>query len=371
MELTPEERQKIYEEEKARIEARERLERERQAPGRESTVNLQPNVAGLLCYVGWWISGLVFFIIEQKNEWIRFHAAQSLITFGSIVVFGMLINLIPWVGPPLAGVTWFIGFVLWIVLMIKAYNGERFKLGIFGDFAEKLVASTGTPSSPAPGTEPPQAQTSEGVPTAPAAIAEGPSMISEERPGTPAVNQNMTGTDSVEQHIDRKVKEYFRKKQSGYIVGSAFAIAWSIILLVFLNFFNEYIAYYYREVVNGREVWVHDSFFTGEISQWLPILTTTLILSIIGNIIIIVFYRPLLRKIVSFILDVFGLATVISLLVIYPFNFEVLPSDVAASISAIAMTVVLIGISVGIVIGLIVRLIQMLVALTKGTINQD
>ncbi len=358
MELTPEERQKIYEEEKARIEARERLERERQAPGKESTVDLQPNVAGLLCYVGWWISGLIFFIIEQKNEWIRFHAAQAIITFGSIVVVGSVINLIPWVGPPLAGITWFIGFVLWIVLMIKAYNGERFKLGIFGDFAEKLVASSGTPSSPTSDTEKPAGRTDEGVPTAPASVVI-------EEPYT------VDSPEHIEQHIDRKVKEYFRKKQSGYIIGSAFAIAWSIILLVFLNFFNEYFAYYNLETINGREVWVHNSFFTSEIGQWLPILTTTLVLAIVGHIIIIVLYRPLLRKIITFVLDIFGLATVISLLVIYPFNFDVIPNDAAASIMAIAVTVVLIGISIGIAISLIVRLIQGFIALTKGTINQD
>ena len=368
MELTPEERRKIYEEEKARIEARERLEKERQAPGTESTVNLEPKVAGLLCYVGWWISGLIFFIIEQKNDWIRFHAAQSLITFGSIVVFGSLVAPIPWVGLPLAIVTWFIGFVLWIVLMVKAYNGERFKLGIFGDFAEKLVASTGTAAPPSADTT--GTRTHEDISPAPAEINEPPPTGSAV-PVEAVATHRASDSDGLEERIDRKIREYFHKKQTGHIIGSAFAIAWSIIVLVFLNFFHEYVAYYTSETVNGHQVWVNHSVFTADISQWLPLLTTTMVLSIIGHIIIIAFYRPLLRKITLFILDIFSLATVVALLVIYPFNFNVIPNELAASITGVVVTAVLIATSIGFTISLIVRLIQMLVALTRGEINLD
>src|SRR4030042_294014 len=157
MELSPEERRKIYEEEKARVEAREQLERERQGISGGSTVNLQPNVAGLLCYLGAWITGIIFIVLEQKNKWIRFHAAQSIVTFGSLWIAGMVFGWIPIIGPVFSTILGITGFVLWIVLMVKAYHGERYRVPWAADLAEMMVGSVGripdyppTPPPPAP-----------------------------------------------------------------------------------------------------------------------------------------------------------------------------------------------------------------------------
>ena len=75
MELSPEERRQIYEEERARIEAEQR-----QMSIGGSTTGLEPNVAGLLCYLGGWITGIIFLVIEQKSRFVRFHALQSIVT---------------------------------------------------------------------------------------------------------------------------------------------------------------------------------------------------------------------------------------------------------------------------------------------------
>ena len=96
--LSPEERRKIYEEEKARIEARESLERERKITSSETSTGLIPNVAALLCYVGFWVSGIILFVLEQKNREVRFHALQSIIVFGTLTVAGTILSLIPVVG---------------------------------------------------------------------------------------------------------------------------------------------------------------------------------------------------------------------------------------------------------------------------------
>jgi uncharacterized membrane protein len=105
---------------------------------------LEPNVAGLLCYLVGWITGLIFFLIEEKDEFVRFHAMQSIIVFGAITVVNILLYilwLIPvvgWIfGALLASILWVLAVVLWIILMIKAYQGERFKLPIAGNIAEK------------------------------------------------------------------------------------------------------------------------------------------------------------------------------------------------------------------------------------------
>jgi uncharacterized membrane protein/ribosomal protein L40E len=108
-----------------------------------STTSLEPNVAGLLCYLAFWITGLIFILIEKENKFVRFHAMQSIVTFGSlhvlIILFGILdgLHVIGWLFYILWLLTLVLSFVLWIVLMIKAYQGERFKLPIAGDIAEK------------------------------------------------------------------------------------------------------------------------------------------------------------------------------------------------------------------------------------------
>ena len=98
MELSPEEKRRIYEEEKARIEAEEKLSKEKRASEGVSSTNLEPNVGGLLCYLGMWITGIIFLIIEQKNRLIRFHAIQSIIVFGFLFVASAILNKIPFVG---------------------------------------------------------------------------------------------------------------------------------------------------------------------------------------------------------------------------------------------------------------------------------
>jgi|MudIll2142460700_1097286.scaffolds.fasta_scaffold26491_5 uncharacterized membrane protein/ribosomal protein L40E len=108
-----------------------------------STTSLEPNVAGLLCYLATWITGLIFILIEKENKFVRFHAMQSIVAFGAIFVAYILLmglGFIPVIGLLFDILSWILAllaFVLWIVLMVKAYQGERFKLPIAGDIAEK------------------------------------------------------------------------------------------------------------------------------------------------------------------------------------------------------------------------------------------
>ena len=141
MELTPEERRRIYEEEKARIEAEGKGAPMPGKPADENTLNLDPKAAGLLCYLGVWVTGIIFLVIEQKNQWIRFHAAQSIVVFASLFIAAMIFRWIPYAGGPIASIIGIVTFILWIILMVKAYNGERFKIAVAGDIAEAMVAS--------------------------------------------------------------------------------------------------------------------------------------------------------------------------------------------------------------------------------------
>jgi len=96
---------------------------------------LPKNTKAALCYVGVWVTGLIFLLLEKKDRFVRFHAMQSLVTFIGLTILTM-VPIIGWILSPLIMI---LGFILWIVLIIKAYQGEEFVLPIVGEFAKKQL----------------------------------------------------------------------------------------------------------------------------------------------------------------------------------------------------------------------------------------
>jgi uncharacterized membrane protein len=113
---------------------------ENKAPEPNKTSSgIQQNVAGLLCYLLWWVTGIVFLIVEKENKIVRFHAWQSIFTFGAITIIQIILSFIPFVGWILGIIVWIISVIIWIVCMMKAYQGVSFKLPIVGNIAENQV----------------------------------------------------------------------------------------------------------------------------------------------------------------------------------------------------------------------------------------
>jgi len=115
---------------------------------------LSENAAGLLCYVLGWLTGLIFFLID-KRPYVRFHAAQSLVVFGGLHILTAVLGVFFGVGWLFGGwgawstlgfgaglhlILRLVAFILWIVLMIKAYQGERFRVPLAADLAESIAA---------------------------------------------------------------------------------------------------------------------------------------------------------------------------------------------------------------------------------------
>ncbi len=111
-------------------------ESERQNLGTTDT-GIKPNIAALLAYLLGFVTGLVFLLIEKNNKFVRFHAMQSIVVFGAIFVLQWVISFVPVAGAVVSGLLSILGVVCWIVLMVKAYQGEKYKLPWVGDVAEK------------------------------------------------------------------------------------------------------------------------------------------------------------------------------------------------------------------------------------------
>ena len=104
--------------------------------GKTST-GMQPNVAACLSYVGWFVTGIIFYVIEKENKFVRFHAMQSIISFAFLFVVSFVLGFIPIIGWAIGMLVSLTALILWIILMIKAFQGEKFKLPIVGDIAEQ------------------------------------------------------------------------------------------------------------------------------------------------------------------------------------------------------------------------------------------
>lgn len=114
----------------------------------DNVFELEPNQAGLLCYVLGWITGLIFLLmVEEDNKFVRFHALQSIIFTGALTLMSVVISMIQAVTPfvvtgilgTVSMLMWLIGFAFWVVVMFKAYQDETFKLPLFGKLAVKYT----------------------------------------------------------------------------------------------------------------------------------------------------------------------------------------------------------------------------------------
>jgi uncharacterized membrane protein len=114
---------------------------------------LAENIAGLLCYVLGWVTGIIFFLID-KRPFVRFHAAQSIVVFGGLhvilILLGHFVGFGFFGGWGWNGGSWglivllyelinLVSFILWILLMIKAAQHEKFRVPIAAEFADQLA----------------------------------------------------------------------------------------------------------------------------------------------------------------------------------------------------------------------------------------
>ncbi|MBI4100736.1 hypothetical protein HY439_03295 [Candidatus Microgenomates bacterium] len=92
--------------------------------------NEDQNLKAALTYLGFFFTG-IFFLLSEKDKFVRFHAMQSTIVFGVLSVLNFVPLLSIFVVP--------VGLILWVFLMYKAYSGEKYKLPYIGEIAERQV----------------------------------------------------------------------------------------------------------------------------------------------------------------------------------------------------------------------------------------
>ncbi|MHB8573091.1 MAG: DUF4870 domain-containing protein [Candidatus Dormibacteria bacterium] len=122
-----------------------------QGPGgfMPTSTGLDPRLACALCYAFWWLSGLVFLLVEKQSPQVRFHAWQSIFVFGAFTIISIGLNITSSMMSAVNSLGMSIGlgcvglllgvaeFVMWILLMYRAYQGQMWRAPIVGDMAAR------------------------------------------------------------------------------------------------------------------------------------------------------------------------------------------------------------------------------------------
>ena len=107
-------------------------------PGKSST-GLDQNTAGALAYVGGALTGIVFLAIEKDSRFVRFHAMQSTITFLGVLLLHLALTALGVLGFVIYPFFLVAVLILWIVLIVLAFQGRQYKLPYIGEMAEKRL----------------------------------------------------------------------------------------------------------------------------------------------------------------------------------------------------------------------------------------
>ena len=112
---------------------------------------MSENVAALLSYLLGWVTGIIFFLID-KRPFVRFHAAQSIVVFGGLHILNIVLGIFFiragflgglggfGFGSAVYGIINLVAFILWILLMVKAYQHEKFEVPIAANIAKSFAS---------------------------------------------------------------------------------------------------------------------------------------------------------------------------------------------------------------------------------------
>ena len=121
------------------------------ASGPTST-GLPANVAGALAYVLGPITGILFYVLEKDNRFVRFHAAQSIVVGVALIILSIVLSIFERILFMIPVIGWLVAillsfglslgcFILWLVLMYRAYQGREWEVPIAGEQARRMIAT--------------------------------------------------------------------------------------------------------------------------------------------------------------------------------------------------------------------------------------
>jgi hypothetical protein len=187
-------------------------------------------------------------------------------------------------------------------------------------------------------------------------------LLQEQKTGKPP-DQDATKGNSGNTEAEKPKK--YEADRNSRIAGYSAAIAWGIILIIFFNFFNRYIAFYTYDA--ALRTWSLTPMLTENFGAWLPIFNVSMIVSIVGSIILIINDSFYFNNVTNIVMNIFGISSVVTLLTLFPFDFTKYQGanldPVLFPIFKIGLALIIVGLSVGI----FVRFIKIVIKIAKGS----
>jgi uncharacterized membrane protein len=117
---------------------------------RARTTGLTPRAGAVLAYLAWWVTGAAMLLLERRDSYIRFHAAQAFAGLGAVWLAGLLVYGLAFgvLSVSAAGFTamlwlavaiWAAGLGLWVVALVHAARGERWRMPLAARIADRLA----------------------------------------------------------------------------------------------------------------------------------------------------------------------------------------------------------------------------------------
>jgi uncharacterized membrane protein len=114
------------------------------APGASGAPGaVDANLSAALAYIGWALTGILFYLLGPRDRFVRFHALQSILLTAAFVIVGTVLSVVPFIGPLLFALA-SLGFVfVWLLVMWKALRYEEYRLPFIGEIARTQIDRRG------------------------------------------------------------------------------------------------------------------------------------------------------------------------------------------------------------------------------------
>ena len=106
---------------------------------KKSIFGLNENLASVLCYAGFFFSGVIILVMEKENRTVRFHALQSVLWFMLLGVASTVAGWIPIIRGPLGSAIGLVTILSWLFLMYTAFVGKKFKIPMIGEVVDAQI----------------------------------------------------------------------------------------------------------------------------------------------------------------------------------------------------------------------------------------
>ena len=118
----------------------------------DSSTGLEPRTGAFLAYLAWWVTGALMLVLERRDSFVRFHAAQALVGLGAIWVLGAAVFVLAFAVLSISATgfaamlwlalgIWAVGVGVWLGCLVKVFRGERWRMPLAARIADRISAT--------------------------------------------------------------------------------------------------------------------------------------------------------------------------------------------------------------------------------------